>query len=205
MSMEKNHLSLKPPKGMERLCGRDSIWAAIRQLKTFDWTDIEHLTGISEHIIKGYLRDLRYKHYIEYIDKGGRYEKARFKLVKDIGIERPVISRYTPEQQKMTGRDQIWRTLKVINQDFNKHQLKVLASTKEHVISIREVKFYLLYLWRSGYLHRVSKGRGNESSVYRPIKSRIVGPRTPRVLTTHQVFDPNQKKIVWSEEFEELK
>lgn len=194
---------LKPTVAARKLMPRDLIWMAIRKLKEFAWVEIEDETGVEEPLIKSYLIDLRKGGFVGYSVPPARYKNTRWELTKDIGVERPYVNRQGKQSKANTGRSQMWRALKVMNGLFNLNDLQLLGSTDEHVIAQREAKYYLQHLRLGGYIHLVHPRTGKEAARYMVIKSKVVGPRAPMVLTTRQVFDPNIGEIVWTEKHEE--
>lgn len=207
--MSKEAINLTPAVNKSRLLSRDLIWMAIRELREFNLLEIEQHArlpgekkGIPEGTIKDYLQGLRLSGYIEYTVAPARYTKARWQLIKDIGVERPYVQKNGKPAKSTCSQTQIWRTLKMMNGLFDKHDLKHMSSTDEHEVTIRDAGFYLRWLARSGYLISKSKGTCRVSTKYQVVKSRVAGPKPPMVLSTHQVFNPNTGEI-WTEEYKE--
>lgn len=201
--MSDKAIDLRPAVDVKKLMSRDLIWLAIRKYQQFEWLDIEADTGLSESLIKSFLTGLRKGGYLEYSVPPGRYTKTSWKLVRDVGVERPYVNKQGKQSRTSIGRNQMWRALKVISGPFDKRYLKSMASTDEHEVALREAKFYILKLWRAGYLKQLEPGGHHRPATYRVIKSKVIGPRAPMVLSIDEMFDPNIGEVVWKDNYEE--
>ena len=185
--------------------GRQVIWAAIRKLRGFTVFDIERETRINEHTIRTYVMGLERGGYLERHNPTrakGQYQKARWTLVNDVGVDAPRVTRDGKPVTQGTRREQMWRTMRILG-EFTIPDLAINASTEEHPVNEGDVKHYCMYLARAGYLTVVTPGKpGNRPGTgtrqrYRMLKSRYTGPQPPMIQRVHQVFDPNLGVVVW--------
>lgn len=198
-------------RGHTRFNGRDGVWEALRVLAQqngeagFTLLDIEHVCREDLEMIKGYLRCLKKGGYIKRlgdhddnhrVQKAGRYEKARYVLIRD-SIETPKVRRDGTESTQGRLREQMWRTMRMLT-DFTHRDLGIHASTDEFPVMPATAKDYVKYLYRAGYLILATAGGANKLARYRFNRARYTGPRAPMIQRTHQVYDPNLKQVVWS-------
>lgn len=183
--------------------GRNAVWAAIRTLNTFTILDLEGETREDMSTIRTYVMGLERAGYLQRLDGGltdkGQYSKGHWRLIKDIGVERPRVDRYGKEVTQGRGREQMWRTMKIVK-DFNKHELALQASTETHPVKVNEASYYLGYLYRAGYLLITAKSKPGTPARYRLLRSKITGPQPPMIQRLDQVFDPNLQEVVWTAE-----
>lgn len=183
--------------------GRQVIWDTIRELGTFTVSEIEDRTRIKEATIKTYLRGLTNAGYLVRCDQERpanqtRYQPAVWKLIKDIGVDAPRVTKAGGDVGQGMGRENMWRTMRM-HRSFTWRDLAVLASTEDHLVSEEEAKHYTRYLRRAGYLMELQKGGPGKLAVYRLLPSRYTGPRPPMIQRVRQVFDPNLGEVVWSQ------
>jgi len=188
--------------------GRDAVWARIRELSrqgdgTFTTKDIEDVTRDAFDTIRNYVAGLTHAGYLECLTPERRkkepYPEGRWKLIKDVGVDRPMIDRHGQPVKEPLGRSQMWRTMKIIG-TFDKHDLAIAASTDEHVIKTSEAGYYIRYLYKAGYLSLVNQSTTRQAAKYRMIKTKNTGPRSPMIQKVTQVFDPNTGEVVWTAE-----
>jgi len=109
-------------------------------------------------------------------------------------------SRYAPRIDKdgnllpPTKRDVMWRTMRM-NPEFTAATLSIWASTDEVEIKHNDAKDYIKHLYKAGYLKLLGKVIGNAYK-YRLVNN--TGPLPPKIQRVKQVWDPNEKKVMWS-------
>lgn len=182
--------------------GRQVIWQAIRRLHRFSLHDLERATRIHETTLKTYLVGLTNAGYLARVDAEEpaaevRYQPAYWSLVRDIGIEAPRVRKDGTEVTQGRGREQMWRTMRIIG-EFNAGELAVQASTEEHRVDPAEAKHYCHYLYKAGYLARTQAARRGSLARYRLLPSRYTGPQPPQIQRIRQLWDPNLGRVVWS-------
>lgn len=181
---------------------RERVWALIRRAGRFCVRDIYLETGLSRDSIRDYIVGLEAAGYLTR-EKAARVgEPDMFTLVRDVGIEAPRVRRDGTEVTAGRGREQMWRTMKILG-EFSASDVAVNASTENHPVKCAEAKTYLHFLCKAGYLSLSVPGKPGgrktpgKPARYRFIKSRNTGPRPPMVQRIKQVYDPNLKKVMW--------
>jgi len=182
--------------------GREVIWQAIRKLGQFTTLDLEGETYIKESTIRTYVMGLERAGYLERIEDApprvpGAFRAARWRLVKDMGVEAPRVRRDGTVVVQGLSREQMWRTMRILG-TFTWRDLAVQASTEECPVAESEARHYCRYLHRAGYLHQVDAGGPGRPGTYRLLPGRYTGPRPPMIQRVRQVFDPNLGEVVWS-------
>ena len=195
---------------------QEAIWAAIRTRgadgTTFTRRDLaaqlmhEQLAGINDDTIGAYLLRLERGGFVEVVDRtqlkgmNGAAKLSVYRLIKDHGREAP---RLRPNGEASTQgivNEQLWRSMKVLG-EFDYADL-MLSCTAEATAQPATVRRYLGHLKAAGYLAEVRPSTPGTPARYRLLPSMNTGPRPPMVQRTHRVFDPNLKRVVWSEEHE---
>jgi len=189
------HLEAQGPKG-----DRQFIWESMRALHRggdrFTVRDIWLLsTGNSP---KGRVRD-----YITGLVAAG-YLKAwatpgkatEYELVRDCGIEAPRVRKDGTEVTQGRGREQMWRTIKIIG-DFTARDLAQAASTPEFPVAENTAKDYCTMLAGAEYLAAVRPGSPGVPARYRLVQRRWTGPRAPMIQRLKQLYDPNTGEVVY--------
>ncbi|MEX0732877.1 MAG: hypothetical protein WED00_05850 [Aquisalimonadaceae bacterium] len=186
--------------------GRQVIWEAIRRLKRFTTADLEHATRVKMATIRTYVEGLTNAGYLQRVNppRGAQGGAAGFpagvwELLRDVGVEAPRVRKNGEEVTQGRGREQMWRTMRIIG-EFNYHELAVQASTEEQPVAPNEANYYCLYLQRAGYLHCIAPGGPNRAARYRLLPSRYTGPQAPQIQRVRQVWDPNLEQVVWRPE-----
>jgi hypothetical protein len=181
--------------------GRDVIWAAIRQLGTFTALDVEDATRIHPDTVKTYARALERGGYLERVpapgrDGQGRYARATWRLVRDVGIEAPRVQNDGRPVTQGQANEQMWRTMKILG-EFTYLDLAVQAATPECAVAEGAAKSYCKVLARAGYLVHARPPSARAHTLYRFVPSRNTGPRPPMIQRIKAVFDPNLGRVVW--------
>lgn len=189
------HLEAQGPKG-----DRQFMWEAMRKLHKsgdlFTVNDVwKSTTGNGP---KGRVRD-----YITGLVAAGHL-KARptpgkateYELVKDCGIEAPRVRKDGTEVTQGRGREQMWRTIKIIG-DFTARDLAQAASTPAFPVAENTAKDYCTMLAGAEYLATISPGSPGVPARYRLMQSRWTGPRAPMIQRLKQLYDPNTGEVVY--------
>ncbi len=186
----------------------DIVWAAIRELKEFTRESLVlHLDKDNR------VMDETIFSYVQSLHKGGfltvdRKKHVRgvasiyfYRLVKDVGVEAPRLTRSGKICTQGKTRENLWRTMRIIG-EFNYNELAIAASTEETPIKGSTAKDYIKHLYSAGYLVCVKecvRGNSRIPARYRLLKSKFTGPRPPQVQRVKQVFDPNLNEVVCEE------
>lgn len=165
---------------------RACAWAEIRRRKKFYIADIKAKCQVHHRAIMDYVIGLSRAGYL-------RQDLDQFTLVKDAGVEAPMIRCDGRELRDMREREQLWRTIKMLRR-FTADDLAIHASTEEHPISKGSAAYYLDALRLAEYV--VVAGRSGRRALFQLLPSRA-GSKPPLIQHVMQVFDPNEGKVVW--------
>ena len=159
-------------------------------------------TGMNPSSIRTYLRALEAGGFVRrtnepHPDGGSRFERVIWALIKDTGVDAPVLNADGAPRRVASGQDQMWRTIKVLGR-FTGRDLAVAASTEEHVVSAATALSYCKALRKAGYLHCVHPPKPGTETVYQLLPSMNTGPRAPQIQQTKAVWDPNLERVVWT-------
>lgn len=189
-----------PPKSDTRQARRDAIWASVRsQPGDFTFLDIEKDTGIKLSTINRHIAGLVRAGFVMRVTEGrrmGQFDRAYWRLVKDIGVEAPRVSNEGRPSTAGVAESQMWRTMKMLN-NFDARELALHASTEACTVTYKKAQEYARYLHLAGYLVMTRESTTRQSARYRLLTSRISGPRPPVVQRVRQVFDPNLSRVVY--------
>lgn len=167
---------------------RERLWAAMRELREFTTADIERATGTPRRLVLDYLTALERAKHVE------RLSLERLRLVRDTGVEAPMLRRDGRELSGQCVREALWRTMKLLG-TFSARDLAIHASTERCPVSERDAVAYLRPLVQAGYL--ATQPAGARKATFRFIASRNTGPRPPLVRQVLQVYDANEDQVAW--------
>ena len=180
--------------------GRPAVWAAIRRLAEAGPMTITRIAQASycpPRTVRSYLEALLAAGIVARADATGPAGAATWRLVRDPGAEPP---RLRPDGSPVTqgsGRDRLWRTMKMLKV-FSAKDLAVAASLADAPVAEAEAHSYVLLLARAGYLRvqaPAKRGRGGRRAVYRLVRN--TGPEAPKITRLKAVWDPNLRQITW--------
>lgn len=166
---------------------RACAWKEIRRRKKFSLEDIKAKCQAHHRAVVDYLTGLTRARFLR-AEADGTYT-----LIKDCGVEPPLLRADGRELRDNCEREALWRTMKMLG-EFSAADLAVHASTEECPISERSASYYLDALRLAGYA--VLAGRAGRRARYRLLPSRAKA-RPPLIQHVMQVFDPNENKVVW--------
>ncbi len=189
------HLEAQGPKG-----DRQFIWESMRALHKggdrFTVRDIWLLsTGNGpKGRVRDYINGLVAAGYLKAWPAPGK--ATEYELVKDCGIEAPRVRKDGTEVTQGRGREQMWRTVKIIG-DFTATDLANAASTPAFPVAESTAKDYCTMLAGAEYLATVRPGSPGIPARYRLVQSRWTGPRAPMIQRLKQLYDPNTGEVVY--------
>jgi len=195
------HLSANGPRS-----DRQAMWEILRALhqagETITIREVRgHFSGnVPTGRVRDYLVGLEAAGYLERLEepcKSG--EPVRYRLARDVGVEAPRVTRDGRHVTQGAGREQLWRTMRIIG-EFNHRELAVQASTEAQPVAENEAAYYCQYLARAGYLVITTQSAPNRPARYRLLPSRYTGPRAPQIQRIRQVWDANKHEVVWRPE-----
>ena len=186
---EVGSMSQKPVHLRGKFRGRERMWELMRKLRRFSIKEIaEKTAGYDPSTVRHYANSLVAGGYLQKHEPSGRWKPAIYEIVKDSPYAPRVRADGSPVTQGQ-GREQMWRSMRILK-SFSANDLVAASSTEEHRVSPEEAKTYLRYLVRAGYVRKTGKN-------YVFIK--YTGPRPPQIQRIHQVWDPNIRKVVWTQ------
>jgi len=204
------------PARLERagaLTPRDRMWAAIRALSVsrdpdteawFSPAEVIFLTGLHPDTVDSYFRGLTNAKpaYLGLAD-GERPQGRRrselflYRLVRDVGVDAPRVTRDGRPVIQGVGTERMWVSMKVLR-EFDHGELAQAASDGEHQVNETTAKSYCAFLWRAGYLALATRNNGPHAKArYRFNRARNTGPRAPLVTRAKEVMDANTGELMW--------
>lgn len=191
--------------------GRDAIWAAIRDLRTFTLNDLEdhvmrqpHNVRTQRDTARSYVQGLEAAGIVERRekrlrkgDKSGRYAANQWALVDDRGVDAPRVTKTGEAVTQGAAQAAIWQTLRVMRQPLTAREILAQIQTPGQPVALGAIKGYLGTLARAGYL--VAQGRG-DARAFRLLPIRNTGPAAPQIQRVKQVWDANLATVVWTTE-----
>lgn len=191
--------------------GRQAIWAAIRANRDgFTVISLAKATKTHRDTVRSYIMGLLAGGYIMVGTTDGPIPVAVFRLVNDVGVDAPRVTKDGKPVTQGAGREQMWRTMRMIHGDFSWRDLAIAASTAAVSVSEEDAKDYCANLAKAGYLIVAAKGKAIGGGLgkggtgiptrYRFVPAKYTGPKPPMVQRVSSVFDPNLGKIVWTAE-----
>jgi len=203
---------VKPAKGMGRKPAhighygtQDAIWQTIREMECFTIKDlicrVDQRLKVNDLTVKSYVQRLERGGYLDRIDVGqraGARQEHAYTLIRNTGVEAPRLRRDGTPTAQGKGREQLWRTIKILR-EFDWRDLSIAASTEKCPVAEGTAKAYCVILAQAGYLAVVRPSRPGTRARYKLIGSKNTGPRPPQVQKLKQLYDPNLDKVVWSQ------
>lgn len=202
------NINNRKPAHLEQVGGknkREQIWGIIRQLKTFTRTDIQGqlTTDMPIATIRSYIQGLEAAGIVSTSGtrpkKDGKGYINVYKLEKDLGVEAPRVRKDGTEVTQGVGREQLWRTIKILK-SFNSRELALAASTEKHQVKDREAASYVESLHHAEYLILVKPSKPGTKAIYRFNPRHNTGPKPPQIQRLKTLYDPNLGKIVYQDE-----
>lgn len=173
---------------------RQRLWAAIRAARTF---------GTEEILGRAKVLSRTGRPYLDALQAGGWLERANdgtWSLVRDTGAEAPRIAADGSPVTQGLGREQMWRTIRLLKGDFDFRELAFAASTEEVPVSEADARHYVGHLSRAGYLRCVQPDNRKRPARHRLIRN--TGPLAPKITKAKVLWDPNTGALALAEELE---
>lgn len=181
----------------EGLKGYEALWEHIKsfEARVFTVPDVEKLTNVRRDTVRDYVKRLLRAGYIE--EAVNPYGPAKAYRLLKAPRHAPRLQRSGGTVTQGLGRQQLWRTIKMIG-SFTSQDLAIAASTEEVTVAKGYADDYIKFLVRAGYLRVMKKSvTGVSTAVYRMIPGKYTGPDAPMIQRIKRVYDPNLKKVVW--------
>lgn len=168
--------------------GREKMWAAMRQEKTFTLSRIAYLAGCGKHKVQDYVRGLMASGHVRKQNDAKLFASTEYTLVKDTGVDAPRV-RLDGTLLPASGRNRMWNVMRVLRM-FTVEELAEAASLPDAPIAASEAAYFCRWLEQGGYLAR-------GGSVYQFIPAKFTGAKAPQILRIKALFDPNLGKVVY--------
>lgn len=177
------------------LRGQQRFWQVITELAkhgSFGLSAVVDQTNADRSTVSNYVHRLVRAGFLV-VSQGRPGSANSYTLVRS--------SRYAPKVSAdgtlipPTKRESMWRTMRMLK-TFSAQDLAVAASTEGAQLRLYDVKDYLKYLCRAGYVRMIRGETG--PATYRLLPGKITGPLPPQVQRVRQVYDPNLGQVVWS-------
>lgn len=199
-----------PKKTVSGMAGdvtpRQRIWDAIRYQHVDDGLITMQGIRIALKRQQPSLSESRISDYLRALIAGGFLVRSNpdappatnaiYRLERDVGVEAPRVRR-DGTVPPPPGREQLWRTLKIIG-SCTGQELADAASTAVTPVSRAAADEYLTMLSRAGYVTTVRPGTPGVPARFQLVPSRWTGPMAPQIRRTKQLYDPNTGEIVYS-------
>lgn len=188
----------KPVDKMTGNDSRDAIWKEIRRQKTFTIREIYLCTDLEISSVRQYVTGLVKAGYVtedrESLSVGMKVLQTpiKYTLARDVGIDAPRVRQDGSLVTQGQGTVNMWRTMRILG-NFTARELAVSATTETCSVKEDTAKSYIGHLCNAGYLRKTGDR-------YCFIPSRHTGPKPPMIQRVKRVWDPNLKKVMWSEE-----
>jgi len=184
---------------------RQRIWDAIRHQHLDDGIITMQGIRIALKHQKPRLSESRISDYLRALIAGGFLVRSNpdaplatsaiYRLERDVGVEAPRVRR-DGTLPPPPGREQLWRTLKIIGV-FTGQQLADAASTPQVPVAKATADEYIKMLSRAGYLQTVVEPSPGVPGRYRLVPSHWTGPMAPMIRRTKELYDPNTGAVVY--------
>ncbi|WP_417766749.1 hypothetical protein [Stappia sp.] len=195
-------LKLRTIKGRPVLRGYEHVWSVILELTrdgaAFTRYDVDQASCDPDGgSTRDYLKRLRDAGIIEQlgeqrVDSGHR--RKRYRLVER-RAEAPRLRRDGSEAPSSV-QQLLWNTMRNLLRDgFTSRELAAFASTDDRLIRTPSANSYVKHLAAAGYLHCLELGRPNHLTKWRLKPSMNTGPKPPKILRTHAIYDPNTNNL----------
>ena len=178
---------------------RQRIWEAMREKADgFTGYQIARRANVHDTTVRSYIQSLEKAGYLERIAGADHFEEQTLRLIKDLGIEAPAVTRQGKVSTAGQGNEAMWRTLRILG-TLSARQLAEHASATM-AVSLWSARSYLKWLARAGYVELLSQGNGDRNARYRLVPHCYTGPRAPMIQRSAQLYDPNIGKVVFSQD-----
>lgn len=190
----------RKPAHKERIRGksnRQRMWEAMREKADgFTGYQIARRANVQDATVRSYIQSLEKAGHLERIAGADHFEEQTLRLIKDVGIEAPAVTRQGKTSTAGQGNEAMWRTLRILG-TLSARQLAEHASVST-TVSLWSARSYLKWLARAGYVELLSQGNGDRNARYRLFPHRYSGPRAPMIQRSAQLYDPNIGKVVFA-------
>lgn len=198
-------LALKVDKSRPIRRGAAFYWSVIRELtagpdgmnRPVTLMEIVNRTdGVAQGTVRSFMRTLTGAGLAEQLPAS----PLQWRILKR-PTELPRLSRDGRRAGSKT--QQMWNAIRALP-SFTAAEVALAASIEDSVVQVNSAKTYVLLLAGAGYLKIERAGGPNRATIYRLKPSMNSGPKSPRILRTKLVYDPNRDEIMGAAEAEEV-
>jgi DNA-binding PadR family transcriptional regulator len=191
-------LKLRSINGRPILRGYEHVWSVILELTrdgaSFTKHDVDQASCDPDGgSTRDYLRRLRDAGVIEEVGEepiANGHRRKTYRLVER-RAEAPRLRRDGSEAPPSV-QQLLWNTMRNLLRDgFTSRELAAFASTDDRSIPTASANSYVKHLAAAGYLLKLVPGRPNHLTKWRLRPSMNTGPKPPKILRTHAIYDPN--------------
>lgn len=190
-------MARKPIHLGNALNGRQTVWEAIRRFSAgqqlFTAREVRDETLLGMDTVRDYLAGLEAAGYIGK-ESDGSGGPARWRLVRDVGVEAPRVRRNGTPVTQGQGRENMWQAMHILRR-FTARELAVAARTKDCMVQESTAADYARHLHKAGYL-------SHREGVYHMLPTAFTGPLAPMIQRTKRVWDPNLRQVRWQSDGE---
>ena len=183
--------------------GEAAMWEMIQKLdKQGSWspTDVARFVANDAKTVQYYVSRLRAAGYVRPVGRlSGRGRPKLFEIARP-SIFAPRVTKTGKELPELNI-ETLWRTMRMLKV-FRAEDLAVYLEDTGRAANVRSIRVYLNRLFGAGLLVAAGKRGQREQQRYR--LARIPGPRAPRILSTHVVWDPNRGEQLGTAQTEEV-
>jgi hypothetical protein len=182
-------LSVRIPRG------RDGFWRIIREIdQAGAWTiaDIDGASNVHESTVKDFVWSLVRGGIAEAVGvtpAGAKTYRLRKRPAETPLLRRDGTALPPPAQQRM------WTAMRSLRQ-FAVKEMAYAAADDRGAVSAVTAKRYVAHLVAAGYLAAVDAGGPGKPATWRLRPAMNTGPRAPRILRVHIVFDANRGAVI---------
>lgn len=201
-------MSAKPTKQNEApKPTKARLWAALRQYKARE-LDIKLLSDYARvdpeaarHHLDGWVN----AGVVERTEgkKVGASRQYLYRLVKDMGVDAPLVNPDGSPLVLGVKNANMWRTMRMLK-TFDFRTVEAHASTSTQPIILETVRTYVRALQQAGYLTVVKPAQGKGKNATRTpavyFLAKDTGPKPPMIQKLKTVYDQNLNKVMWMEE-----
>lgn len=186
---------------------RQRMWTWIRAHRERSWATLElaNELNLNRHTVREYVVALCRGGFLTATDEAGHgvIVHHRYQFSRDNGVHAPRLNRDGQEVQQGRGTEAMWGTMRRADRDWDYRELAGLASTAAHPVSVQTAKSYVITLALAGYLVEsvpAKVGKGARPTRYRLHPKHAKKPLAPMMQRIGAVYDPNEGRVVWTEE-----
>lgn len=183
--------------------GEAAIWEMIQKLDkqgTWSPTDVARFVASDAKTVQYYVARLHAAGYVRAVGRSGSRGRPKLFEIARPSIFTPRVSKDGKELPELNI-DTLWRTMRMLKV-FQAEDLAAYLEDTGRAANVKSIRVYLGRLFGAGLLVAAGKRGQRQGQRYR--LARIPGPRAPRILSTHVVWDPNRGEQLGTAQTDEV-